>query len=312
LTDNNSNVKYKIDKIETTDDCLSSRAGLALVTRYIKSTRICDILFNLFSFIRKSSKGAGLYFLFHQIICFFFDGSNFHLIHFNNLVKDEGYAATIETSEKHMASSHTIKRFFQAISNVYVWLFRKVLQQLFIWRLRIDQPELNKLGIDTMAMDNDDAINVPIVFMADTGFYDNELFKLCDRLQTGFVFGGKMYDEIKDIIIDKSYNEFSEYKKNGKTWLFCEFEDKRKSWDTAWHTIYTKPIIDDEGQILLEFTRPETIIDTNIGMNNLITRVILEVKRTEEKTINPQAIITLYHQRGRDELVNRGLKDFGV
>ena len=38
----------------------------------------------------------------------------------------------------------------------------------------------------------------------------------------------------------------------------------------------------------------------------------MEVKKTEEKTINPQAIITLYHQRGRDELVNRGLKDFGV
>ena len=49
--------------------------------------------------------------------------------------------------------------------------------------------------------------DVPIVFMADTGFYDNELFKLCDRLRTGFVFGGKMYDEIKDIVIDKPYNE---------------------------------------------------------------------------------------------------------
>ena len=373
MAEKNIDVNNKISKIETTDDCLSSRAGLTLITRYIKSTRICYILSNLFSFIRKSSKGAGLYFLFHQLICFFFDGSNFHLSHFDDLAKDEGYAATIETSRKHIASSHTIKRFFQAISIVRVWLFRKVLQQLFIWRLRIEQPELIKLGIDTMVMDNDDALkregvdptykkvkgfqplqmywgrfiidtifrngkahsnhgnhvsrmikgivrlirkhyrkDVPIVFMADTGFFDNKLFKLCENLQIGFVFGGKMYDEIKDIVINKPYNEFFKYKKNEKTWLFCEFEDKRKSWDTAWRTIYTKPITDAVGQILLEFARPETIIYTNIGMNNLITRAILEVKKTEEKTINPQAIITLYHQRGRDELVNRGLKDFGV
>ena len=76
--------------------------------------------------------------------------------------------------------------------------------------------------------------------------------------------------------------------------------------------IYTKPISDDDGQILLEFARPETIIYTNIGMDNFITKAILEVKETKETTISPQAIITLYHQRGRDELVNRGLKDFGA
>jgi hypothetical protein len=356
-----------------TDDCLSSRAGLVLVTRYIKNTRICHFLSDLFCFVKKSSKGIAVRSLFHQLICFFFDGSNFHLTHFDDLAKDEGYAASIETSVNHMASSHAVKRFFQAISDVRVLLFRKVLQQLFIWRLRIEQPTLIKLGVDTMVMDNDDAFKregvdptykkvkgfqplqmywgryivdtifrngkahsnhgnhvyrmlkgivrlirkhyskeVPIIFLADTGFYDNELFKLCDRLQTGFVFGGKMYDEIKDIVIHTPDNEFFEYKKNGKTWLFCEFEDKRKSWDTAWRTIYTKPIANDEGQILLEFARPETIIYTNIGIDNSITRSILNVKEKKDTTINPQAIITLYQQRGRDELVNRGLKDFGV
>jgi hypothetical protein len=149
--------------------------------------------------------------------------------------------------------------------------------------------------------------------IADTGFYDEKLFELCDRLlQIGFVIGGRMYEDIKESIVNLADNEFFKYKRNKKTWFCCEFTDKRKSWNRSWRTIYSKPITDDEGQILLEFVRPETIIYTNIGMDNSITKSILKVKETEETKISPQAIVTLYQQRGRDELVNRGLKDFGV
>lgn len=362
----------KITKVEETHDCLSGRAGLTLVARYIRSTRICRMLAEIFSFIKKSSKGTALLSLFHQLICFFFDGSSMHITYFDKLLCDSGYAATIETPGKHMISSHTVKRFFQAISILRVWLFRKVLNQLFIWRLSIEQPQLIKLGIDTMVMDNDDALqregvdptykkvkgfqplqmywgryvvdaifrngkahsnhgnhvvrmmrrvvklireqyskDVPIVLMGDTGFFDKELFELCDRLGIGFVVGGKMYEDIKGHIAQMPDDEFFQYKNNGKTWLYCEFSDKRKSWDSEWRAIYSKPITTDEGQILLEFARPETIIYTNIGMDNSITQAILEVKGTKETRINPQAIIRLYQQRGRDELVNRGLKDFG-
>lgn len=367
----NNDVKHKIDRIEVTNDCLSSRAGLSLVARYIKSTRICHILKEVFSFVKKSAKGAGLISLFHQLICFFFDGSYFRLTHFDKLKNDEGYAASIETAENQMASSHTIKRFFKAITDVRVWLFRKVLKQLFVWRLGIEKPKVIKIGLDTMVMDNDEALKregveptykkvkgfqplqmywgryiinaifrngkahsnhgnhtylmvreivklirksyskeVPIILMADTGFFDKKLFELCDHLQIGFVIGGKMYSDIKKYIASLPDKEFFSYKRNKKEWLYCEYMDKRKSWEKSWRMIYTKPISDD-GQILLEFARPETIIYTNIGMDNWITKSILNVKETEETTINPQAIITLYHQRGRDELVNRGLKDFG-
>ncbi|MGD9202705.1 MAG: IS1380 family transposase, partial [Chitinispirillia bacterium] len=158
MDEKNINVKNKIDRIETTTDCLSSRAGLSLITRYIQSTRICQVLSKIFAFVKKSSKGTGLVSLFHQLICFFFDGSNLHLTHFDDLTTDEGYAASIETDREKMISSHTVKRFFQAISNVRVWLFRKVLQLLFVWRLKIENPKIIKLGIDTMVMDNDDAL----------------------------------------------------------------------------------------------------------------------------------------------------------
>ena len=56
-----------------------------------------------------------------------------------------------------MASSHRIKRFFKAFAWTRVFLFRKLLQRLFIWRLNTEKPEVIELGIDTMVMDNDDA-----------------------------------------------------------------------------------------------------------------------------------------------------------
>ena len=95
MAEKNNDVKHKIDRIETTNDCLSSRAGLSLIVRYVKSTRICHILSKTFAFIKKTAKGVGLLSLFQQIIYFFFDGTNLRLTHFDKLKNDEGYAASI-------------------------------------------------------------------------------------------------------------------------------------------------------------------------------------------------------------------------
>ena len=76
---------------------------------------------------------------------------------FDHLKQDAGYAGVIETAEEDMISSHTAKRFFRSISNVRVWLFRKIMKQLFLWRLSIAQPDIIKIGIDTMVLDNNDA-----------------------------------------------------------------------------------------------------------------------------------------------------------
>ena len=42
-------------------------------------------------------------------------------------------------------------------TSLKVWLFRKVLQRLFLWRLNIKKPQVIFLDMDTMVMDNDDA-----------------------------------------------------------------------------------------------------------------------------------------------------------
>ena len=41
--------------------------------------------------------------------------------------------------------------------DVRFFLFRRLLQTLFIWRMQIAQPDEIELGIDTMVMDNDNA-----------------------------------------------------------------------------------------------------------------------------------------------------------
>jgi hypothetical protein len=56
-----------------------------------------------------------------------------------------------------MASSHQIKRFFYGFSLGRIWLFRRLIQQVFLWRLRIRDPEVVILGMDTMVMNNDGA-----------------------------------------------------------------------------------------------------------------------------------------------------------
>ena len=59
-----------------------------------------------------------------------------------------------------MASSHQIKRFFYGFSLGRIWLFRG--QQLFLWRLRVRDPEVIILevvilGMDSMVLNNEGA-----------------------------------------------------------------------------------------------------------------------------------------------------------
>jgi len=150
--------KNKIDKIGITTDNLTARGGLPFVVRYIESINIYPLLERYFGSIRKSRKGMQISELFKQIFCFFIDGTSFHLTRFDDLSKDRGYASSIETSLKKMASSHQIKRFFGAFSFVRNYLFRRILQRQFIWHLRKTKPEVIMLDMDTMIMDNDSAL----------------------------------------------------------------------------------------------------------------------------------------------------------
>jgi hypothetical protein len=123
----------------------------------LHNINIFPLLDRFFGTIRKNKKGVGVIEIFKQVLCFMTDGTSRHITRFDHIAKDEGYAGGIETDMDKMASSHAIKRFFKAFAWTRIFLFRRLLQKLFIWRVLIKQPGVIELGIDTMVMDNDDA-----------------------------------------------------------------------------------------------------------------------------------------------------------
>jgi hypothetical protein len=143
--------------VQITPDTLTARGGLALFARYLRGIGVLAELDRVFGSLRRSGKGQPVRVLFHQIICFLVDGTSRHLVRFDELREDGGYAGVIETPPEQMVSSHMVKRFFRAFCGVQCWLFRRVLQQLFLWRVRLQQPGVIVLGIDAMVMDNSEA-----------------------------------------------------------------------------------------------------------------------------------------------------------
>ena len=151
--------KCKINAVDVTEDTLTGRGGLALFVRYLSQVNIYGLLFEAFGHLRRSEKGEPIWNIFKQIFCFFYDGTSRHLVYFDQLKRDEGYAAVMENGLEEMVSSHQVKRFFKAFSWLCGGVFRRILKQLFVWRLRIEDPEKIELMIDLMIMDNDEAAN---------------------------------------------------------------------------------------------------------------------------------------------------------
>lgn len=364
-------IKTEINKIGVTNDTISGRGGLLFIVKYLKKINILKLLAKDFSFLRKSKKGSALEKIFKQILCFFIDGTSFALSYFDELAKDKGYAAIIEEAESDLQSSHAIKRFFNKFNRKLLFLFRKILLMLFIWRLNIERPERIIIGVDTMVLDNNEAkkregveptykkvlgyqplqvtcgkyvidllfrpgshhsnhgddlirvikkivkkirknysAEVPIILRADAGFFAEENFKCFDKLGIGFIVGGKMYDDVKETIEKLDDDTFSEFTHKGKTWYYNELGSKCKCWDNFYRMIYVKPISDDDGQLLLEFARPEYVLFTNLGKDNQVTRKICELRNLDE--VPASSLIACYHNRGSDELVFKGVKDLGT
>jgi hypothetical protein len=157
MNKNECKSKCKINKIGVTNDTLTGRGGMALFVKYLSSVEICQLLQSIFGDIRKNNKGLPVWSIFKQVFCWFYDGTSRHLNYFDKLKDDEGYASIIENSHDDMASSHQMKRFFKSFSWVCGGVFRKILRKMFIWRLKIEKPDVIDLTIDTMVMDNDEA-----------------------------------------------------------------------------------------------------------------------------------------------------------
>jgi hypothetical protein len=358
-----------IDRVEATSDTLTSRGGLTLFVRYLRNIAIYPVLERLFGSIRKNAKGQPVSEIFKQIFCFLLDGTSRHLVYFDALKKDAGYAAAIETDPEKMLSSHAVKRFLGAFSWYRIWLFRSLLQQLFLWRLKIQKPEVVVLGMDTMVMDNDEARKrhgveptykkvkgfqplqlswggliidavfrggskhsnhgdtalkmvthivkfirkhygeeVAIIIRVDAGFFDQELFKGFEKLKIGYICGGRIYEELQTLAEKVDPSQWRQYRNREQVWDYLELGDRRGSWQTFRRAFLCRPVAEGR-QRLLDYVRPLSILYTNLGMGQTIDQRLAAAGQQHHLTA--AGIIAGYHARGADELVHRGLKDFG-
>ena len=359
----------KITGIDITDDTLTSRGGLSLFVRYLDAIGIMSIITRLFGSIRKNHKGNRIEEIFKQLLCNFVDGTSRHLVHYDRIKDDAGYAGVIESTPATLMSSHVVKRFFTSFSLVRIWLFRVLLQKLFVWRLNLNIPNVIELFIDTMVMDNNEArlrhgvqptykgkngfqplqmiwdryiidavfrggkehsnhgdtvekmvrhvvqnirtkyrSDVPIIFKLDSGFFDQKLFEVFEELDVGYVVSGKLYDDIKEYAKKVKCETWQQYQNKEQIWDYIEFMDKRGSWTKARRAICCSPR-QEGAQLLLEFARPDTILYTNLGMEQKIDELLARVG--QKKLINAEKIIECAHSRGSDELIHRAFKDFG-
>lgn len=268
-----------------------------------------------------------------------------------------------------MLSSHSVKRFFKGFSWYRIWLFRTLLQHLFLWRLKLTQPEIVELGIDTMVMDNDEASHrhgveptykkvkgfqplqmtwgrfivdavfrggskhsnhgdtvekmvrhmvkrirkalgeeIAVVLRMDAGFFDEKLFEVFEELGIGYVSAGKIYNDIKEHVRAGEKRHWGRYRRGKKMWDFIEFGSRRGKWKRFRRAIFCRPL-DKNGQMLLEFVRPVSVLYTNLGMGQRIDEQLR--KACYGHLLDTESIIGEAHGRGGDELVHRALKDFG-
>jgi hypothetical protein len=252
----------------------------------------------LFGSMRKSSKGQPVSEVFKQVFCFLLDGTSRHLVHFDALKKDDGYAAGIETAPEQMLSSHAVKRFFGAFSWYRIWLFRSLLKQLFRWRLQIQKPRVIVLGLDTMVMDNDQAQErhgVEPTYKKVKGFQPLQL-------------------TWESLIIDAVFRGGSKHSNNGDTALkmvthIVKFIRKHYGEEVAIIIRVDAGFFDQELFKGLDYVRPLSILYTNLGMGQTIDQRLAAAG--QQHHLAAEGIIAGYHGRGADELVHRGLKDFG-
>jgi hypothetical protein len=127
-------------------------------------------------------------------------------------------------------------------------------------------------------------------------------------MNAGYTGSGKLYDNIKGFVAGLDSKSWKTYTNDKQIWDFVEFGDRRGSWKRFRRAVYLKPRYDDNRQMLLEFSRPEMVLYTNLGMGGKIDGLIRKAGRTE--LLHPEEIIRLHHERGTDELVHRATKEF--
>jgi len=168
--------------------------------------------------------------------------------------------------------------------------------------------------VDTMLRDAITSIraylgnDVPIVVLMDSGYYDDDLFLLCESYENvGYICAGKIFNDLK-YLTEMPEDEFEgSYGANDAQWGFKEFTEQRAVWLDGRRGIYLRQMSDD-GQGLLDFAGTHRVLVTNIGLGSSIDQALITAGH--EQLLQAEEIIRKDHSRGGEELIHRRFKEF--
>jgi hypothetical protein len=229
-TANNQKKKHKIDAIEVSTDCLTSRAVLAPCVAYMNQIGIFTKLepyFGAFSLI--------------------------HVLLFGHLLArlfiwrlGNTRAAVVELVLDRMVIDNDDARCRDGVTPTYQK--KKGFQPPRMnWGRVIIDAEFRPGTVhgnhgDTARRMITDMVrrirrhyrkDVPIIIRMDSGFFDQEVFELCERLNIGYVCGGKMYYEVKAVACSATVGAWRPYKHHKSDelgWEYLEFGTACKTW----------------------------------------------------------------------------------
>jgi hypothetical protein len=127
-------------------------------------------------------------------------------------------------------------------------------------------------------------------------------------LKIGYICGGRVYEELKTLAEKAQTGQWQQYRNQRQVWDYLELGDRRRTWKMFSRAFLCRPVAEGR-QWLLDYVRPLSILYTNLGMGQTIDVRLAAVGQNHH--LEAEGIIASYHSRGADELVHRGLKDFG-
>ena len=152
---------------------------------------------------------------------------------------------------------------------------------------------------------------VPIILCADSGFADQKAYEYFEnKLGIHYITTSKIYADVKEYVKDIPSQNFGEFKKNKAIWGYVEFGNKLKSWKKFRRCIFTKLNRDQSGQYVMNFSKPDNVIYTNIG-NSIKADHKLRAAGGDTY-FETASIIQMSHQRGADELIHRSIKELAT
>ena len=153
--------------------------------------------------------------------------------------------------------------------------------------------------------------DVPIIIVGDSGFADQKAYEYFEEgLGIHYITTSKIYEDVKRYLQELPLEYFDELSKDKTKWSFVELGSKLGAWSKFRRCIFSKQDTDEKGQYIIDFSKPDNVIYTNIGMCKEADDKLLAAGGAQY--FEAENIIRQSHARGADELIHRSIKELAT